>query len=419
MGRMSLKSSDSGTGAFKITWEAYAAAALSCLILFTACGKPAPQWQAAIEEVDGVAVVNNPSEPLNPDLQIMFEEDLTIGIEEGDENYMLGGSILLNTDDEGNFYVSDVEINKVKVYDTNGRFIQTIGGPGQGPGEFQDISKAGFDGEGNIYLNDVQSQRISLLSKDGRYLRGIRPPTLFERVLMTSQGSYIARAVDNVELGQGKRWDYFYGLFDADFNLMAEFLRQPREANANNKSIGSLAQLLADFMSDVAFVPVVDYSLDKNDILYFGYPVERYEIKAYSALDGSLVRVIQRDFEPSEIDSRDKRYFERTQREQLRSKMPAGQEKEVFELVQYPKYKPPYEGFTLMENGWIFVLVDSVGDESALVDIFSQRGVYLAQIEIDIATDELTFNNGYAYAVATVDDYKFVKRYALEIVGSD
>lgn len=415
MGRMSLKSSDNGTGAFKVDYGAYAAAALSCLILSTACGKPAPQWQAAVEEVDGVAVVKNPSEPLNPDLQIKFEEDLTIGVEEGDENYMFGGSILLNTDDEGKFYVTDVEINKVKVYDANGRFLQTIGGPGQGPGEFQDISKAGFDADGNIYLNDVKSQRISLLSKDGRYLRGIRPPTLFERVLITSQGSYVARAVDNVELGQGKKWDYFYGLFDADFNLVAEFLRLPREANAN-KSTGSLSQALADAMSETAFVPVVNYALDKNDLLYFGNP-ETYEIKVYSARDGRLVRVIQRDFEPSGIGRGDKEYFERSQREQFRNKMPAGLEREIFALVRYPEYKPAYESFTLMENGWILVLADSMGDESTVVDIFNERGVYLARFETGIATDGLAFNNGYAYAVAAIDDFMFIKRYDFEIMG--
>lgn len=391
--------------------------AFSFLILFNACGRQKSQWQATVEEVEGVTVVKNPSVPLNPEMQIKFEEDLTIGVEEGDENYMFGSQVVMNTDSEGNFYVSDVDVNTVKKYDSNGRFLHSIGGPGQGPGEFQEISEARFDGDGNIYLHDVKSQRISLLSKDGQYLRGIRPSTRFERVLMTSQGSYIARSADNVELGKGKKWDYFYGLFDADFNLVAEFLRLPQESGANLKNIDSLAQVVADSLSDVAFMPVANYALDKNDLLYFGYPDEHYEIKVYSSLDGRIMRVIRRDFEPSEIGRRDKEYFERSQRERFQNKMPAGQEEEVFELVRYPKYKPAYESFTLMENGWIFVLVESVGDESTLVDIFNERGVYLAQFETDIATDGLTFNNGYAYTVATIDDYKFIKRYNFETLG--
>jgi hypothetical protein len=53
------------------------------------------------------------------------------------------------------------------------------------------------------------------------------------------------------------------------------------------------------------------------------------------------------------------------------------------------------------------------------VDIFDHNGEYLAQFETKIATDSLSFNNGYAYAVATVNDYRFVKRYTVEILGSE
>jgi len=99
------------------------------------------------------------------------------------------------------------------------------------------------------------------------------------------------------------------------------------------------------------------------------------------------------------------------------AKIPANEEKRVFELVKYPKYKPAYERFILMENGWIFVAVDSVRDGSTLVDIFNKDGEYLAQFETDVPTDWLSFNNGKAYAVVTIDDYQFIKRYNFEILG--
>jgi hypothetical protein len=270
------------------------------------------------------------------------------------------------------------------------------------------------DDEGNIYVTDGD-RKIVNKSKDGQFLRGIRVPAVFERVLINSQGFYIARSADNVELGKGKKWDYFYGLFDADFNLMAEFLRLPQEVKTSNKNIDSLAQVIADSLSETAFKPYVNYVLDKNDLIYFGYP-ESYEIKVYSTIDGKLMKIIQRDFRSLGISGRDKEHFQQYQSEQLRNKMPAGEEKKIFELVKYPKYKPAYERFTLMENGWIFVVVDSARGESKLVDIFNQEGEYLAQFETDISTDGLSFNNGKAYAVATIDDYKFIKRYNFEIL---
>jgi len=388
---------------------------LSLLILFNACGEQKALGQRTIEEVDGVTVVKNPLEPLKPELQIIFEEDLTIGVEDGDENYMFGSQLFVNTDDKGNIYVTDQDRKTVRKYDSNGNFLQSIGRSGQGPGEFQNISEVRFDIEGNIYLNDVKNQRISFLSKEGNYLKGVKFPTRFERVVINSKGFYIAKSVDNVKLGKGKKWDYFYGLFDDNFNLMAEFLRLPQEVNAKYKNADSIAQVLADSLSDMAFQPYVNYVLDKNDLIYFGYP-ENYEIKVYTS-EGELKKIIQRDFEPVEISKRHKDYFEHNQSELFMAKIPANEEKKVFELVEYPKYKPAYERFILMENGWIFVVVDSVRDGSTLVDIFNKDGEYLAQFETDVPTDWLSFNNGKAYAVGTIDNYEFIKRYNFEILG--
>jgi len=47
-----------------------------------------------------------------------------------------------------------------------------------------------------------------------------------------------------MELGNSKKWDYVYGLFDDKFNLYAEFLRLPQEAY--NKSPKSAAYAFAD-----------------------------------------------------------------------------------------------------------------------------------------------------------------------------
>jgi len=386
----------------------------SVLILFNVCGQQTSGWREPIKKMDGATIVENPIEPLNPELHIIFEEDLTIGAEVGDENYMFGSQVLMNTDDEGNFYVTDRDRKEVRKYDPDGQFLHAIGRPGQGPGEFQDISQVRFDVEGNIYLNDVGSQRISFLKKDGNYIKGITTPTIFERVVMNSRGFYIAMSADNVELGKSKKWDYFYGLFDEHFKLLAEFLRLPQEANAKYKNPDSLVHLLADSLSKEAFAPYVSYVLGKNDSIYFGYP-KKYEIRVYSS-DGELEKIIQRDFKPVEISEKHKDYFIRNLSEQFLAKIPAQEEKRVFELIEWPKYKPAYERFTLMENGWIFVVVDSMRDGLKLVDIFNENGEFLTQFETDIPTDWLYFDNGKAYAVTTINDYKFVKRYNFEIL---
>lgn len=113
---------------------------LFSFILITACQKQKTAWQGTVEETDGVVVVKNPRMPLDSEMRIAFVEELSIGVEEGDENYMFGSEVLLNTDAEGNFYVTDWDKRIVNKYDREGRFLKSIGRRGQGPGEFQNIS---------------------------------------------------------------------------------------------------------------------------------------------------------------------------------------------------------------------------------------------------------------------------------------
>jgi hypothetical protein len=61
------------------------------------------------------------------------------------------------------------------------------------------------------------------------------------------------------------------------------------------------------------------------------------------------------------------------------------------------------------------LIVDSIPNEYALIDLFDQEGRYIAQFELKMPIEGIFFNNGKAYAVATENDYKFVKRYNYEI----
>jgi len=377
------------------------------------CSQQGAEINSAQETRDGAILVNNPATPVYRDMQIFFTEDLTIGVREGDENYMFGSHLSVNADKAGNFYVTDQDKRIVRKYDPQGNFMSSMGRPGQGPGEFQNISKVRFDAAGDIYLYDDNIQRISWLTKEGNYLRATRALAFFENVVINSQGHYVARHVDNVELGNSKKWDYIYGLFDDKFKLYAEFLRLPQESY--NKSPKSAAHAFADYLSGIAFVSLASYSLDQSDLIYFGYPTQ-YEIKVYSPA-GELLTIIQREYRPIAINAGHKELFKQNLDRQLFSKMQSQDEREVFELIQYPKYKPAYEHFVLMENGWIFVVVDSYHGAQTLIDIFSKDGKYLAQFKANIPTEDLTFKNGMLYTIATVDDFKFVKRYKFEISG--
>jgi hypothetical protein len=89
--------------------------------------------------------------------------------------------------------------------------------------------------------------------------------------------------------------------------------------------------------------------------------------------------------------------------------------KQSLQFIKFPKFKPAYQGFALMDNGWLLVIIDSSDKDSKLIDFFDRDGKYIAQFTTSVSTNSLIFKNGKAYALAIENDYRFVKRYKYEI----
>ena len=369
------------------------------------------------QKADDVVVVSNPKTPeLN--MRIVFNEELSIGEVEGDENYMFGNRVYFNTDAEGNFYVNDWDRRRIQKYDSQGNHLCTIGKKGQGPGEFQNVWIPRFDKDNNLYVSDYVSRRISFFDKEGKFLRQIKYPIHLSDIYVNSKGFFVGYQTTHIEESDSDKTIFIFGLYDEKFNLIAEFHRQTWESKyPSGRDAESRAQFLANLLGDDAFKPSTSYVLAENDFIYFGYP-EKYEIRVYSP-EGKLAKIIQRDYEPIKVNKKHKESFIQYQEDEFFRfiKTPENIRKKVYQLIKYPKYIPAYQRFTLMENGWLAVIVDSIEDEYTLMDIFDKDGKYIAQFKTTIPPGNLFFKNGKAYALATETEsgFRFVKRYNFEI----
>jgi hypothetical protein len=85
-----------------------------------------------------VTIISNGKIPQPPDKKertFIFREDLTIGVREGDEDYMFGERVYFNVDEDGNIFVTDWDRKRIQKYGPDGKYLLTIGREGQGPGE--------------------------------------------------------------------------------------------------------------------------------------------------------------------------------------------------------------------------------------------------------------------------------------------
>lgn len=67
----------------------------------------------------------------------------------------------------GRIYVSDTRDNQIKVFDDNGNHIDTIGGWGEGEGQFNGPTYISFKDD-QLYVTDTLNSRVQIFSSDGK-----------------------------------------------------------------------------------------------------------------------------------------------------------------------------------------------------------------------------------------------------------
>jgi peptidylamidoglycolate lyase len=79
--------------------------------------------------------------------------------------------------DDGSFYVSDGYGNsRVVKFSPSGKYLFSWGKKGSGAGEFNLPHAIDLDAEGNVYVADRQNNRIQVFDSEGKFLRQIKGP---------------------------------------------------------------------------------------------------------------------------------------------------------------------------------------------------------------------------------------------------
>lgn len=106
----------------------------------------------------------------------------TFSIEPGQEEFLIDmgrsgtqdGQFIWPTgvdlDSQENVYVTDEWLNRVTIYDKDGKLLGVWGTAGDGDGEFNRPSGIAIDQEDNLYIVDSLNHRVQKFTKDGKYL---------------------------------------------------------------------------------------------------------------------------------------------------------------------------------------------------------------------------------------------------------
>ena len=88
--------------------------------------------------------------------------EVSIGELEGRDEYLFGSIGSIAVDDDLNVYVLDEQAQHVRVFDSAGVYLRTLGRRGEGPGEFDSAEAIALLPDGRLVVRDPGNQRIEV-----------------------------------------------------------------------------------------------------------------------------------------------------------------------------------------------------------------------------------------------------------------
>lgn len=377
--------------------------ALFLLIFITlvSCKKQETDWKGKTEIVDGVKVVHNFQPDQNEKFKpIKFVEDLFIGIEEGDENYMFNYPADIDSDSLGNIYVLDWGDSTIRKYDSQGLHIKNIGRKGEGPGEFQSPRYLCISDEGNLYVDKGRNQ-IEIFDLNGEYQRTLKFNNKDQ--FSVNKNEELIIGYRSYQEGENNEVKIVYkvGKYESLKNEIVEFYNQEQYRQAR----------ITDGTFTFEYPLFVKWAVNSVNNIHIA-TANRYEIDVFSS-SGQLLFKYKLDFNPipvmGEAQSKISEIIDK-----LRSIIDV---KAISELV---KYYPVFKSISIDEKDRIWIehykayWRDKPRKET-IFDVFSSDGKYLFTTKIKgNVYPQPVFKNGYIYTLF-MDESGFSRALRLRI----
>jgi hypothetical protein len=342
-------------------------------LAMTACAAPLefPEWMIPVP--DGVPVHEYAAVPFaQRTAEIEVVRDLVIGERPGNDNYTLFNARSVLSGPDGQIYVLDSGNSRLQVFDAAGDHVRTMGGAGQGPGEFDRANAMVIAGD-RLVVADFRNRRYTIWTLDGEYLREVKYPTGYSPMQLkgfldgTMIGRLTIRQEDANAFTSFGTPHYKLFVYDLDLNVVNEVQDFPQPnlpvIIRQRENGGSFSRLQVPS-------PNSSFAATAAGSVYTSLS-EEYQVYALNkngtmgwALRVSWDRVpIREDEITSAI-------------EQVRERTPDASRSEV----DWPSFRPALSRVQVDGHGHVYVFPYPDNDDEtdhAAVDVYSDEGEHL------------------------------------------
>lgn len=367
-------------------------------------------WQGTVDTVDGVIVVANPAEPmLDGEDAWRLEEELDIGVIDGDPDYQFGSISDVIVDESGNIYVLDAQARRVMVYDSTGMFVHGFGRQGEGPGEFENPTTLIWRAD-TLVVWDWRLRRLSYLDRHGTMLRDERVdlPFGFNPRRFLSDGRVLAQRGPGFSMPIRPEQDGIGWILALD-------LADPSAADTLLRwQTGAFTPLRGErfmLMINTVYAPQLAWAADSDGRIYVARG-ESYEIEVYSP-SGERLKTIRRvytRFPPNAAEHERARARHEERAEQF------GANADLYrKSFQIADLKTATADVLVSDAGGLWVRVSAADDlESWTWDVFDAEGRYVTALETPPRLEIHAIIDDHLYAELPDDlDVPHVKRFRI------
>jgi hypothetical protein len=373
------------------------------LFLVFACNKK-PESEASIEIIDGIEHVHNTRTPLHPDKSVTFEEELSIG---GEEYEMLFRPQRFIVDQNEIIYIMDYQDQAIKVFDSNGEYIRSIGKKGEGPGEFTFVGHLTVLLDGRLLVMDSEARRISLFDSDGKYIEGHHWTERPGRLNYATDSTCLLTVYtfEGDKPLEGRR------LFVKEFDFQGNEIRSFGEFKIEETKIHKVkrGEVVISVLIYTPFSPHSIFAADPVRKYLYHCVNDQYMLEVFDH-DGKVIRRFDRPYEPLPFTSKDaEEFYSRYDSRSMESL------KKMVRGMSMPAVKTITPKMLVDDVGNLWVETHEQREEEDKVftayDIFNPDGYYEAKVWVDLKPE--IFMNGKMYRFHTDEEtgYRFVKRY--------
>ena len=330
------------------------------------------------------------------------------------EDAILEIPVDITCDSEGNVYVLDQKANNVKIFNSSGKYLRTIGRRGRGPGEFNAPHRFTF-AKDRLVIWDQENYRICTISPEGEFLKSIKSSIMEAwpyKLRSLPNGDII---IERLKLSfTDKPHDFSIEIFSPDLKLKKVFYLNKVWPYKYSKTANKT--LPAPFY----FYIYWDITLDGKIVMGFS---EKNEIEYHDPF-GGILSSFSHPYEPVKLNEQDKKEFLDGITYVIdgrRAPYPDVYKKNT----EFPKFKPAF--FNILVDSQDNILVsryrNNRHEDYRSFDVFNSDGNFINTVQfLGISSFPKNFYlvyfiNNYVW-IADTDNEGLYKLTKYRIVGS-